>query len=162
LSPGGLRGRPPQPGRKIRVHPSQPLRGETLRPSHDLRIEVAPSALQGHPIAMLRGQIRHRHRRRRVAKTAHPGLVGPQKMAHRPVNRAEEGATLAMALLVGEAIGGAVEVLVLPTIVERHALYVVDTDHQKSGLAPKRDIAWSSGAGRPWGLAESGGAAGEN
>src|SRR4029434_7575672 len=93
---------------------------------------------------------------------AHPRVVGPQEMAHRPVNRVEEGTALTMTLLVREPVGGAVKVLVLPTIVASHAPYKVDTDHQNSGLAPKRDIACSSGAVWPCGLAGSGEAQGRN
>src|SRR5262249_21358416 len=46
---------------------------------------------------------------------------------------AEEGAALAPALIVGESIGDAVEILVLPVIVARHALNIAKIDH---GSAP--------------------------
>src|SRR5216684_1971066 len=50
-------------------------------------------------------------------------------MAQRLVDRPEEGPALAPALVVGERIGDAVEALVLPAIVARHAPNVGKIDH---------------------------------
>src|SRR5205823_1432854 len=51
------------------------------------------------------------------------------QMAERLMDRAEEGATLALAFLYGQPVGDAVEVFVLPAIVARHALHISTVDH---------------------------------
>src|SRR3984957_6305891 len=64
-----------------------------------------------------------------IGEAAHPAAVAPQDVAQRLVDRAEPGAALAGALGVRQAVGDAVEVLILPAIVTRHPLDVRAVDH---------------------------------
>src|SRR4029077_7575373 len=60
---------------------------------------------------------------------AHPDAIGPEQMAQRLVDRAEERAALAPPLFVRQRIRDAVQILVLPAIVARHALHIGGIDH---------------------------------
>src|SRR6516162_9981004 len=50
-------------------------------------------------------------------------------MIERLLDRTEEGAAFAAAFLRGEPIGDAIEIVVLPAIVARHALHICAVDH---------------------------------
>src|SRR5205085_536261 len=104
----------------------------------------------------------HRHRLRNAAlrprqvpEPAHPDGIAPQQMAQRLVDRAEEGAAFAPALLLAQLIGDAVQILVLPAIVARHALHIGGIDHlcptgpaaRGRAITPPQRFRW---AARPW------------
>src|SRR6187551_569022 len=55
-------------------------------------------------------------------------------MAQCAVDRAEERTTVSPPLLIGEAVGGIVETLVLPAIVTSQPLDVGGTDHRSSRI----------------------------
>src|SRR6185503_211499 len=82
-----------------------------------------------------------RLRPRRAGEPAHPDLIGPQQMAERAGNGAEEGAALLLAVLIAQLAGGAVEVLVLPAVVGRHLAYVSGGDHADLKLCASRAIS---------------------
>src|SRR5688500_13347925 len=75
---------------------------------------------------------------RQSGESAHPDAVGPEEVAERPLDRAEEGAALAPALLVREPVRRAVEALVLPAIVARHQPDKGDVDHPGTSLERRR------------------------
>src|SRR6185503_313228 len=121
----------------------EPLRVELLRPADDdlverraLALEVLPALDHGRRVGNAR-----RLRPRCAGEPAHPYLVGPQQMAERAVDRAEEGAALLRALLIAQLAGRAVEVLVLPAVVGRHLAYVSGGDHADLKLCASRAIS---------------------
>src|SRR5439155_994334 len=67
------------------------------------------------------------------AEALQPGLVAEQDVAEGAVDRLEEGAQVAPALLVAEVGGGAVELLVHPAVVGRHPAGVSGQSHVSSG-----------------------------
>src|SRR5262249_23539413 len=85
---------------------------------------------------------------------AHPHLVGPQQVIERAVDRAEEGAALLLALGVAQLVGGAIEVLVLPAVVDRHGAHVLGCDHAGLRAWLKRAMSCvSTSSARPSALA---------
>src|SRR5260370_17503954 len=67
----------------------------------------------------------------RAGEPVHPDAVAPQQVIEGRMNRPEEGAALAFAILLGEPIGAAVEIPVLPAIIVRHPLHELPVDHGK-------------------------------
>src|SRR5713101_2876118 len=67
----------------------------------------------------------------RAGEPVHPGAVAPQQVIEGRMDRPEEGAALAFAILLGEPIGAAVEIPVLPAIIVRHPLHELPVDHGK-------------------------------
>src|SRR5437879_5970521 len=70
-----------------------------------------------------------RMRARRAAESTEPHAVAPQEVIERPVDRAEERATLELALDVRQRRTGLVQPLVHPAVVAPHELAVVGCDH---------------------------------
>src|SRR5579863_1024073 len=114
----------------ISVIGGKPCRVDVVGPMQDRRIEAVPLRFEVLPVGVERNRFRNAARRPRLAgEAAHPDAVGPEQMAQRLVDRAEEGAALLPPRLLRELVGDAIEVLVLPAIVPRHALDVGAVDH---------------------------------
>src|SRR5580658_2180258 len=97
-------------------------------------VEVFALGLQIVPVRIERHRFWNADRRpRQVGEAAHPVAVAPQNVAERLVDRAEPSAALKPALVVRQAVGDAIEILILPAIVTRHPLDVRAIDHGFAG-----------------------------
>ena len=130
---------------------------ELVRPRDDRLVEVGALALQDIPVVIHRHRLRNAALRpRHVSEPAHPDQIAPQQMAQRLVDRAEERAALAAALLLAQLIGHAVQILVLPAIVARHALHIGGIDHRVPPTGPAArggaitPLQQFPAAARPW------------
>src|SRR3984893_12540594 len=104
---------------------------EPVRPVDHDRIERLALALELVPIAMKRhGFGNAAVGMRRAGKAAHPDAIGPEQVIEGGVDRAEERPAVASSLGVGQRVGSAVKVLVLPAVIAGHALHIVDIDHR--------------------------------
>src|SRR5215813_1241293 len=125
---------------------------EPVRPVDHDRIESLALALQLVPVAMERYRFRNAAvGAGRAGKAAHPDAIGPEQVVEGGVDRAEERPAVTSPLGVGEHVGGAIEVLVLPAVIARHALHIAEIDHRvvrrrngtgqaKKGPAPAASI----------------------
>src|SRR5215813_13219633 len=104
---------------------------EPVRPVDDHYIESLALALQLVPVAMERhGFGNAAVGAGRAGKPAHPDAIGPQQVVEGGVDRAEERPAITSPLGVGEHVGGAIKVLVLPAVITRHALHIAEIDHR--------------------------------
>src|SRR5262249_26487765 len=104
---------------------------EPVRPVDHDRIESLALALQLVPVAMERYRFRNAAVGvGRAGKAAHPDAIGPEQVVEGGVDRAEERPAITSPLGVGEHVGGAIEVLVLPAGISRHALHIAEIDHR--------------------------------
>src|SRR6516162_2603631 len=99
---------------------------EPVRPVDHDRVERLALALELVPVAIERhGFGNAAVGAGRAGKAAHPDAVGPEQVIECGVDRAE-----ASPFGVGERVGGAIQVLVLPAVIAGHALHIVDIDHR--------------------------------
>src|SRR4051812_12948892 len=104
---------------------------ELVRPCDHRLVEFGALALEPIPFGIERDGFRDsRVWLRYIGEAAHPDLIAPEQVAQRLVDRAEERTALAPPLLVGERIGHAIEIGVLPAIVARHAPHIGRVDHR--------------------------------
>src|SRR6516164_8354950 len=104
---------------------------EPVRPADHDRIERLALALQLVPVAMERHGFGNSAVGAGCAgKAAHPDAIGPEQVIEGGVDRAEERPAVASPLGVGQRVGSAVKVLVLPAVIAGHALHIVDVDHR--------------------------------
>src|SRR4029077_2346503 len=116
--------------REVGLVGGQAVRSHGRGPVDDDPIKGFALRLQIFPIGAKRDGFRNSAVRFwRVSEPAHPNPIAPQQMTARLMDRAEEGAALALAFLYGQPVGDAVEIVVLPAIVARYALYISTGDH---------------------------------
>src|SRR5437879_6319121 len=131
----------------------EPVRVERLRPAKDHLVEGLALALEILPIRIIPDRFLDAARRFwRAGEPVHPGAVAPQQVIEGRMDRPEEGAALAFAILLGEPIGAAVEIPVLPAIIVRHPLHELPVDHGKPpclGLVSRAQRRTKSCAAEP-------------
>ena len=104
---------------------------ETIGPFDHGRIERGSLVFQVGPIGVKRHRFRDTARGlRRAGEPAHPDAIGPEQMVERGKNRTEKGAVITPPLGIGQRIGDAVQVGILPAVVPRHRLHITDVDHR--------------------------------
>src|SRR5262249_43368674 len=101
-----------------------------LRPAQNHFVKFFALALKIAPIQIVPDRFLDAARRLfGTGEAVHPDAIGPEQMIERRMDRAEEGAALALAVVIGQPVGAAVEVAVLPAVVVRHPLHVLPVDH---------------------------------